>query len=241
MIVWQKRDGTGDQARCRSGVAAANDCSASRRREPLPGAGRELHAARAQRAELLAVAMRLLEVVTDDLVELGRALAGAVLEPACEALVQVGPRLFRDAEVGGVADQDVPEAKTVLSWEDRACGLDELLPRKRHQARSDGAAVGTAHQLADRAAPELLADDGRPLDHGALVGRQAIEPCREQSMNRGRDCEVAGRRPVLGDHREQLLDEERVALRSLGNPAQQRLFDLGLASQMAEQLFGLQV
>ena len=131
------------------------------------------------------------------------------------------------------------EAKAVLVGEDRARRLDELLARKRHQARSDGAAVDTAHQLADRAAPELLADDGRPLDHGALVGREAIEPCREQSVNRGRDCEVAGRRPVLGDHGEQLLDEERVALRSLGDPAQQRLFDLGLASQVAEQLLGL--
>ena len=184
--------------------------------------------------------MGLLEVVTDDLVELGGTLAGAALEPACESLVKVGPRLLRDTEVRGVADQDVPEAKAVLGGEDRARGLDELLARERHQARSDGAAVDTAHQLADRAAPELLADDRRPLDHGALVGRQAIEPCREQSVNRRRNGEVARRRPVLRDHGEQLLDEERIALGSLGDPDQQRVVDLGLASQMAEQLLGLQ-
>src|SRR5262245_45465198 len=184
--------------------------------------------------------MCLLQVVADDLIQLGGALAQAALEPAREALVEVGPRLLRDAEVRGVADQDVPEAETVLGREDRARRLDELLTGQRHQARSDRTALD-AHELADRAAPELLADDGRPLDDGPLVRREPIEPCREQGVDGRWDGQVAGSRSVLPDHGEQLLDEERVALGGLGDPAQQRLVELGLAPEVPEKLLGLQL
>jgi hypothetical protein len=52
------------------------------------------------------------------------------LEPACEALVQLGAAALGDAGVGGIADEDVPEAKGVLLREARACAADQLLARE---------------------------------------------------------------------------------------------------------------
>jgi hypothetical protein len=58
---------------------------------------------------------------------------------------------------------------------------------------------------------ELLAFDGGTLEHRALVGRDAVQPRRQQGLNRRRDGDVAV--SVLGDHRQHLLDEERVSVR----------------------------
>ena len=59
-------------------------------------------------------------------------------------------------------------------------------------------------------------------------------------MDRRRDRELARRCAVLGDHREELLDEERIALCGLGDPAQQVGSDLGFASKVLEQLLSLE-
>ena len=76
--------------------------------------------------------MGLLEVVAEDLVELAGLLAWDSPEPVRIALVQFRARLLGDPEVRGVADEDVPEPKAVLSLEDGSAGLDELLARERH-------------------------------------------------------------------------------------------------------------
>ena len=94
-------------------------------------------------AELDAIAIRLLEVVADDLVQVG-AFANARLDPAGELLVQRRTDLFRHRLVRRVADQDVAEPETVLA--------DEAPP------------VGTDQLLADE-----LAEAGRPTDCSAGV------------------------------------------------------------------------
>ena len=66
--------------------------------------------------ELGPVAVGLLEVVAEELVELderGRVL----LEPESEALVEVRAHGFRERVVGGVAEQEVAEAEAVLARE----------------------------------------------------------------------------------------------------------------------------
>ena len=60
--------------------------------------------------ELGAVAAGLLEVVAEDLVQLDQ-LGAVLLQPGCEALVEVGAGRFRQRVVGGVADQQVAEAE----------------------------------------------------------------------------------------------------------------------------------
>ena len=61
-------------------------------------------------AELAPVAGGLLEVVAEDLVQLDE-IGAALLEPVGEALVQLGAGRLRQRVVGGVADQEVPEAE----------------------------------------------------------------------------------------------------------------------------------
>ena len=76
------------------------------------------------RAELGAVAVGLLEVVAEDLLVLGHAVAGRALEPVGELLVQRGAELLRGRAVGGVADEDVLEAERGLAGEARLGGAD---------------------------------------------------------------------------------------------------------------------
>ena len=62
------------------------------------------------RAQLAPVADGLLQVVADELV-----LAGLALEPAGEALVELGPVRLGDGPVGRLLDQQVAEAELVLA------------------------------------------------------------------------------------------------------------------------------
>ncbi len=67
-----------------------------------------------ERAELRQVAMGLLEVVAEDLLVLGCALAVHAVRPLDELLVERRARALENALVGGVADEDVVEAERVL-------------------------------------------------------------------------------------------------------------------------------
>ena len=107
-----------------------------------PGGGEQLPAARGERhprlvdaLDLGAVAERLLEVVAEHLLHLGAAVAGRYDEPVREPLVQLGPDLLRQAVIGGVPDQDVPEAEGVLARERRPLLADQLLAQQRAEGR----------------------------------------------------------------------------------------------------------
>jgi hypothetical protein len=76
------------------------------------------------RTELGPVPIRLLEVVAEDLLVFGQALAGRPLEPLREPLVEVGALLLGHRAVRGVADQEVAEAERVLAGELRSVGAD---------------------------------------------------------------------------------------------------------------------
>ena len=67
-----------------------------------------------QRAELGEVAVRLLEVVAEDLLVLRRAFAVDAVRPLDELLVERRASALEDPVVGGVADEDVVEAKRFL-------------------------------------------------------------------------------------------------------------------------------
>ena len=99
-------------------------------------------------------------------------------------------------------------------------------------------------QVANGAGVELLADHGGALDRAALVVGQAFETSGEQRRHRGRNrdrAEIARREPgpvlpdqhpVVDQHREHLLDEERVAAGRLGQSVRR----LGRQTRAAEQV-----
>ena len=114
-----------------------------------------------ERAELREVAVGLLEVVAEDLLELDLAAALAVdaVGPVDEALVERRPGALEQAVVGGVADQDVVEAEAAsvvavgdpgaraascveadrcaVTWSRDRLGRELLAPRAaRNRARS---------------------------------------------------------------------------------------------------------
>src|SRR5581483_10463334 len=76
-------------------------------------------------SELELVARRLLQVVAEQLVPISQ-LFPALPEPVSEALVELRARRFRERPVGGVAHQQMAEAKGVLAGELGAVGADQL-------------------------------------------------------------------------------------------------------------------
>ena len=66
------------------------------------------------RPELDPIGVGLLEMVPDELIDLGE-FGTALFEPVGKPLVQLGPCLLRQRVVGCVADQQVAEPEGVLS------------------------------------------------------------------------------------------------------------------------------
>jgi hypothetical protein len=73
--------------------------------------------------ELESQRVRLLQVVTDELVQVGQ--PRVRVEPASEPLVQPSPHLFRQHLIGGVAEQDMMEAEGLLAGDVGRVGPDQ--------------------------------------------------------------------------------------------------------------------
>jgi hypothetical protein len=183
------------------------------------------------RAELDAVAVSLLEVATQDLVELRRVGAHPLLEPPGEALVQVGPHLLGDGPVGGVLDEQVAEPEGVLARGAFGVGHDELLADERLQGPPHLGPVLLGGQLGHRSPLEDLPHHAGPLDQGQLRPVEPLEAGGEQGLDRRRygihgDVARGGpstvpllEDPVVDEHQKHLLDEQGVALGGLGQVA----------------------
>ena len=85
-------------------------------------------------AKLLPIAICLLEVVAEHLVQLDE-IGSVLLEPVGETLVQLGSGGLRQRVVGCVSDQQVAEAERILAGKLRPVGTDELLAHQPRQAR----------------------------------------------------------------------------------------------------------
>ena len=229
----QKVDGTGEEAGRRSHVAAGSGLR-SRRRQPLGGSLGELPRRLTRRAELDPVAIRPLEVVADDLVELDE-IGGTLGDPAGEARVQVGAGRFRERLVGRVADQQVAEAKGVLSRKLRAIRAQQFPANERRERRHELGSVrrerldcpAVEHAPLDRAAPEHV-----PLD-----GVELIEPRGQQGLDRRRHGDGVIRR--LAHERDHLLDEERIAFRRVQDPRAQRVISRCAVEQGRDECVGV--
>ena len=109
----------------------AAEGAAARGPEPLHGSPGQAARARVRRPELEAQPDGLLEVVADDLLDLGQPLGGVALHPVGEPLVEERAGLLRHRLVGDVADQSVPEAVAVLRRRGGRVRANELLAHER--------------------------------------------------------------------------------------------------------------
>ena len=131
--------------------------------------------------------------------------------------MEFGAQLLRHRRVRDVPDQHVVEAKAVVAGVAGAVGPDELLPHEREQDRADAGPVPVLEQRGDRAAMEQAPLHRRPLEGAAFVGLEPVDARGEERVDRRRHLVLAGPR-IVGQHREHLLDEERVALGRLDDP-----------------------
>ena len=102
-----------------------------------------------------------------------------------------------------------PERRVVLAGE----RMDELLAvevGRGGRRPSSGASRGRAPR--PRRSGEDEPDDRRRVDDRPLLAGQVVEAGGEQGMDRRRHDDLAGAARVLADHRDHLLDVERVAL-----------------------------
>ena len=171
-----------------------------RGREAVGGRGRERTAlGRRARPQLAVPAVRLLEVVAD---ELGVPRPRALVEPRRVALVQLGAGRLRKQLVDDVADEDVDEAVARLAGQLARARADELPPREALERGVEPSAGRRGQQLGDRAAVEAAALDGGAVDDGALRRRQRVDARGEQRVDRRRASRLrrsrAARRSARG-------------------------------------------
>src|SRR5215203_6399761 len=95
MPIRKERERTFGEPDRRRDIGAAHRLAGGCR-EPFSRVERELPRLVVDRSELRPVAVRLLEVVADDLVSLGEMLGADLLEPVCKSCVKLGSKLLRD-------------------------------------------------------------------------------------------------------------------------------------------------
>src|SRR6266566_991542 len=88
------------------------------------------------------------------------------------------------------------------------------------------------------AAVEHMTLNGASLQHTALGIVKLVEPRREQRLNGRRNGDLSRSVPVaaVGEHREHLTDEERVAAGCLEDPLAQPRVDLRAGGEPLDQL-----
>lgn len=196
----EKRDRRGDVAPYQRPVSGM--------RKSLSRPPRERGALLIDQCELDPIAVRALQVVGDDLLDLGQPIAGLLLEPVGEALVQLRAQPFAGALVGGIANERVFEAERGVV--DKSClrATDEITTDKRRKRTRNAACLGRGRERDDGAEMEDLALDSAPLRCGTLGLGQAVEPGGEQRAKGGRN---GGRIRLIRKECGQLLREEGVA------------------------------
>src|SRR5207248_11309723 len=110
---------------------AARTRPAAGGREADSRVGAELVPVVVERPQLRQVAVRLLEVVAEDLLVLARAVAVDAVGPADELLVQRRARALEQSLVGRVPDEHVVEAPRILEAALGGLGPHELLAAER--------------------------------------------------------------------------------------------------------------
>ncbi len=247
VIVRQQVDRAADEIRCGRHVTAHEGPLSGRCQAPgrIDADGRPVLV---ERAKLEEVAVRLLEVVAEDLLELRHPLGLAIglVRPGHEPLVQARPRPLQESGVGRVPDHQVGEAVLVVLGVGRVRRAHQLPRRELVEALRDLVADVVLDDRLQRDLREDQADDRGGIDGCPFALRQLVEAGCQQRVDRrwdGQRGQVAGRLPPIVDepqhaalleHRDELLDEQRVALRSGDDPVPNRIRQ----SDLAEEVLG---
>src|SRR6266511_4313662 len=161
--------------------------------------------------------------------------------------MELGPELLRHRLVRRIADEEMPEPERVFAWKICPVGPDELLAHERLKVAADLCAQLGRRQRRDGSEVEDPALDRRALDDGALLIAQPVEPSSQQGLDRRRHGylgQIARGDPasvsaleeaVVDQHRERLLDEERIALGRLGHALAHFFCKLGSPEQVSDQ------
>ena len=187
--------------------------------------------------------MGLLEVVAGDLLELGRAVAVDAVGPLHEALVERRARTLRAAR-----RRRCPGSGCGRSGRGRPPrGGRTAFCVSSSRRRSTWSRTNSSTSSVHGGLLEEVADHRRGVDHRALLALEAVEPGRQERLDRRRhpvrlelarapDAVLEQQEPVVDHHREQLLDEERISLGGLDDPCLRVVGDLGAAEQVVDDL-----
>ena len=190
-------------------------------------------------------------MVADDLLVLVRLGLDLPLQPIGEQPVELGALCLRERLVGRVADEQMAEPERVLVGEVGLIRTHELLAHERQEMSGDLRTRPIRRELGDRSPVEQLSLDRGPLHHRALLAGEAIESRRQKDVDRRRHVQVSeiSRRhpgsvppfeqPVVDEHLEHLLDEQRVPLRRFEDPCAGFLGELRLAQEVAQEQLGI--
>ena len=130
-------------------------------------------------------------------------------QPRREDTVQPRALRFRQAAVRNIADQHVTEAICLFARDGRKRLAGEQLPVDEIGER--GVDVELWIELADRPPPEHAADDRAMPQHRLRPRWQAVDPRRDQRLQRVGNPHARGI-ALVHEEPHRLLDEERVPL-----------------------------
>src|SRR3954471_23619391 len=104
--------------------------------------------------------------------------------------------------------------------------MQELLLNERVEVPRRERAGVVGQQIGDGVLPEFLSGDGGALDHRALTRTEPVQPRGKHRLDRQWDRDLALGRRSLREHREDLLEEQRIALGRLQYPDTRTLGDV---------------
>ena len=94
---------------------------------------------------------------------------------------------------------------------------DQLFAHQAHEAGCDELAALRGRERDDPTDVEHLPFDGSALEQSALLGRELLEPRSKQALDCGWHRDLAGIVLALREHREHLLEEQRISPRRRGD------------------------
>jgi hypothetical protein len=198
-------------------------------------------------AQLFQVAIRLLQVVAQDLLELHCAVAVAIdaVGPRDEAFVEHRPRTLQHPLVSSIPDEHVVESKVLLGADRLWLRMNEVLTREGAQDRPELLLDIRGHQLPERVLGKHETRDGRRFDHRALLRAEQVHARRQESLDRrwhGQGGNAGGRhpapvlglqQPVVDHHRKHLLDKKGISIGGRDDPSLDLVVEFCLPEQIA--------
>ena len=129
------------------------------------------------------------------------------------------------------------EAEAVVAGEEGAVRAHELLARQREQGSTEACELPSGQELGHGLDVEEPPLDRGTLENGALLGLETVDARGEQRLDRRRNG-VLGGIWIVEEHGQHLLDEERVALGVLHDPAADLRGQAHAERQVVDQRLG---